>query len=901
MKKKLLAFAIAIALGTFYFLLPQSKQTNKPVTVSKLKKKKKTLEEKAFFVEERALHEFKMQVNPLTGEIPFEEKQLEYQNAVNAKEISLANRNQVATYTSRGPSNLGGRTRAFAIDISDNTSNTIIAGGVSSGLFRTTNGGASWSKVSPKDDIHNVTALAQDPRSGNQNIWYYGTGERSGNSASLGSAYRGRGVWKSTNNGISWTQIAGTDSAQEDYNLPFDYIQNLAVSPTTGELFIAADNSIYRYDGTNLTAELTATGSNGLTDIAITSTGIVYAAFRDGTSRSGIWTSPTGNGSWTQIAQNGTPTDWSAAGRIVLGVAPSNADIVYALYVNGSGFPNIEADLWQYNAGTTTWTDYSSTLPDEDGSTTNSEGNDPMAVQGGYDLVVSVKPDNQNFVVIGGTNAYKIADITNDAMFTRIGGYNDNSGYSLYSNGGDEHHPDIHQLVFDPNNNNVLFSGTDGGVHKTTDINAATVTWTSLNNNYQTYQYYHVALDPKSGSNIVIGGAQDNGTTLGGTDASGFGLTDNTTMTSIAGGDGVAVSIARKNGGADIEYFLGTQNGNMWRYIPSSGYTRINPTGASSQFVTYWHLDPANNDLLYYAGQGGLYRTSNSSTVNQGTWNKITGDFGQNIRTMATSWGNYSASSYLLIGGDEGKILRYDDPRDSNTSLTIAGLLGDITPTGASTAAGTIVSGLAVHPTNPDIVLATYANYGINNIYVTTNATASTPTWTLVERNLSAHSVRSAAIAEVNGKTIYFVGTARGLYSSDDPTTDDWQLQAPNQIGLAVVSQLVYRPADNKLLVGTHGNGMFEVTVTETLSTNSVVTNDLNATVYPNPVINDLNIISDKIDNDTKYVISDINGRTIKNGTVIDKKIDVRNLNAGVYLLNVESKGVQQALKFIKN
>ena len=59
--------------------------------------------------------------------------------------------------------------------------------------------------------------------------------------------------------------------------------------------------------------------------------------------------------------------------------------------------------------------------------------------------------------------AYKIVDITNDATFKRIGGYANNSGYSLYNN----HHPDIHVLEFDPNNNSILYSGTDGGIHKT--------------------------------------------------------------------------------------------------------------------------------------------------------------------------------------------------------------------------------------------------------------------------------------------------------------------------------------------------------------------------------------------------------------------------------------------------
>lgn len=73
-----------------------------------------------------------------------------------------------------GPENIGGRTRALAIDVSDNTSNTILAGGVSGGMWRSTNGGTSWTRVTTLPQLASVTTLAQDTRSGKTNIWYYG-------------------------------------------------------------------------------------------------------------------------------------------------------------------------------------------------------------------------------------------------------------------------------------------------------------------------------------------------------------------------------------------------------------------------------------------------------------------------------------------------------------------------------------------------------------------------------------------------------------------------------------------------------------------------------------------------------------------------------------------------------
>lgn len=906
MKNKLrnsLLLAI-FALGGFYLFnfSEQKIETSELQADITVKTKKKTEEERRLYTEERLRHEFNLQKNPITGEIPEDEKEKEYQNALLAKENASLNRVTTSTYTSRGPTNFGGRTRALAVDISDVSSNTILAGGISSGLFRTTDGGANWTKVSSNGEIHNVSALAQDPRPGFQNIWYYGTGEWSGNSASLGSSYRGFGVWRSTNSGVTWTQIASTAAgAFESFDNYFDYVNALAVSPINGDLMVAATGKVYRLPGgigAAVVEQEMPGGGVGWTDVKINGAGVVYIAFQgdSGATINGVWTSPTGNGSWTRIASNGTPVGWFSNGRIVLATSPSNNDIIYAYFANGiSG--GIEADLWQYNAGTTTWTDYSSTLPDEPGG--DLAGNDPLAIQGGYDLVVSVKPDNQNFVVIGGTNTYKINDITTDPTFVRIGGYANNLSYALYSVGGTEHHPDIHALVFDPNNNNKFYSGTDGGIHSTPDITAGTIPWTSLNNNYQTYQFYHIAMDHTTGSNAVIGGTQDNGTKIGGTD---IGLPDATTMSGYYGGDGVAVGITRRNGGASYQLYYGSQNGNIRTNYP--GFRSIIPAGSSSQFVTYFYLDPVNDNALYYAGQNILYKTTNAENVttaiNASNWQNLgVLPINQNIRSFATSPGVYNAStSYLLIGGQNGGVFRLDDPHNATAANTAV----NITPAGASTAAGSIVSGLAIHPTNPDIAIAVYANYGITSIYITSNATVATPTWTLVEQNLSAHSVRSAAIAEVGAQTIYFVGTARGLYSNADPENNNWEIEGQNEMGLAVISSLDYRPADNKLIIGTHGNGMFETTVENTLSVNSYSELENKISIYPNPAQSEINF---KINNvnfseKTNYSIIDVTGKVVATGVINDKKVNVSRLNSGLYFVNISANGLKQTLKFIK-
>ncbi|WP_232457033.1 T9SS type A sorting domain-containing protein [Polaribacter sp. SA4-12] len=904
MKKKLLIPFFAIIAIAIFYVTKQSNKSESSVIIPEveIKQKNKPENARALYNIEREKYELNMQRNPITGEIPLEEKAKENNMSLSLMKQKRLQRTTSSSYTTRGPSNLGGRTRAFAVDVSDATSNTILSGGVSSGVFRTTNGGTSWTKVSPSGEIHNVTALAQDTRVGFQNIWYYATGEWSGNSASLKTAtFRGQGVWKSIDSGLTWSIIPGTDSDHTIFDSFFDYTNALEVNSITGDLFIATTGRIYRYDGTSLTIELQLPGNSlGFTDVVVTTSGKVYASFAGGTDLEGVWLSLTGNGSWSQISKNGTPTDWAATGRIVLGEAPSVDGMIYALYVNGNS-EGKEADLWQYNPATSAWTDYSSKLPDEpDG---DSPGNDPFAVQGGYDLVVSVKPDNENFVVIGGTNIYKIANITTDATFVRIGGYKNNSGYYIYDEGGVEHHPDIHVIEFDTNDTNKLFSGTDGGVHRTINIGATDVVWENLNNNYITYQYYHVTIDPLSGSNMVLGGAQDNGTTMGGTDA---GLIDNTTMSSVGPGDGVAVGIARRNADLDTQLFLGYQQGVIYTNYPNNVYREITPTDApveeNAQFVTYYYLDPDNNDNLYYAAKSELYRTSNAASVASDTWvNASTLSTSEDLRTFETTRGTYnSLTSFLLIGGSSGGVFKVNDPQNL-TSLTTEAI--NITPSGATTSAGAIVNDIAIHPTNPDIVLAVYSNYDIPSIFLSTNATTATPNWTLVERNLSAHSIRSAAITQVGDEIVYFVGTARGLYSSTDPTTKDWEMEGADNIGLALISSLAYRPSDNKLLIGTHGNGMFETTVKGTLSTSDYNSDKIELSFYPNPTKKELNLQSSTLDlsKNLIYNISDITGKVVKKGAVENKKINVENLNSGVYLVKLNVDGKQQNFKFIKN
>ncbi len=904
----ILGFTALILYNNDFKKIPSEQASSKIIltSVKQENKIKKTPEEKRLFALERIQHEFDLLKNPFTGVVAKEDRVNQLTAALQIQNQSF-NRTSSNTYVSRGPSNLGGRTRALAIDISDETSNTMIAGGVSSGVYRTTNGGANWDRVSSNNDLHNVTAISQDPRPGFQNIWYYGTGEFAGNSTSTAGAFLlGQGVWQSVDGGLSWDPIDATSSVFQNFDSDFDIIHDLAVSPTTGDLFIATLNSIYSYDGSTLSEILLADSQNAqtFTDLAIDNSGRIYASIGgDENNTNGVYLSEDNGDTFNRIAQNGNPSGWSSTGRTVLATAPSNDNILYALYTNGgnSAANQIEADLWRYDRSTNTWQDFSSKLPDLPGGPVG--GIDPFAVQGGYDLVVSVNYENENFVAIGGSSAYRIRDIEVDDEFEQIGGYNGIQTNIYNTAGGDSHHPDIHALVFDPFNPNILFSGTDGGVHRTDDINAAVTDWVNLNNNYQTYQYYDVFLDQVEGSNLVIGGAQDNGTTAGGTDG---GLPNNTEMVSIFGGDGVSVGFGRPENGDFIGYFGFQLGGILRQNFTTNSLVSIRPTTATANglFVTLFHIDPDNTENLYYANQNDVYRTASASTVNVGSWDNLGAlPTPQRPRSFATTRGAYDPdTSFLLVGGQNGGVFRLDDPQNTTTLSNAI----NITPNGASTAGGSVVSALAIHPTNPDIAMAVYSNFGIPSIFVTSNATSDDPTWTLVERNLASFSIRAAQILEIEGQTQYYVGTGRGLYSNQDPLVSDWSPEGVDQIGIPVISDLEYRPSDGMMLIGTHGNGMYETenTVLSTEDVNNTVSTN-NLLIYPNPAEDQLNFnLNSSGARFNSFEIIDAVGRVINQATfenTSEKSVDLTNYTSGVYFLRVTTQNNQSIVRqFLK-
>lgn len=793
--------------------------------------------------------------DPETGKLPgdYRKKELEYARKYLSKN---ALKDKSSKWVDRGPYNVGGRTRALVMDKRDE--NTLWAGAVSGGIWRTTDAGASWSKITPSTQIQNVTCIAQDQREGKEKTWYYGTGESLGNSASgPGAFYLGNGIYKTTDDGETWTSLSETaTNSPNAFDSGWDLVYRLALDnsdTTIDRIYAAALNRIARSDdgGDTWVTELGGGAQSSLqsTDVLTTSDGTTYATLSSISTNRGIWRTTDGE-NWTSILDANFPSNYN---RIVMAVNPMNENSIYFLATTpGSGqvsisFQNEEEynSLWKYTyvSGDGTgsggiWTDLSSSIPH--GSSANF---DNFYAQGAYDLVIKVKPDDSNTVVIGGTNLYISTDgFTSGNNTNQIGGYTPGTSFpdfKIYEN----HHPDNHELIFMPSNPNILFSGSDGGVHRTDDMYADTVVWTSLNNGYRSTQLYAVGFNPSTTDDIMVGGFQDNGNFYTNSED------PKSRWVLPLNGDGAFMGIAN----AGNPYYLSIQQGKIFKLELDSvggvnGFRRIDPIGGSGySFINPFVLDPNNNDLMYVAGGRKVWRNDDLSSIPlTNEWDSIAQgwtSYSDTILALTETVTSIAVSknpaNILYYGTSDGKMYKITDahtgdPTPINITKTRLDSRRDAFPTRST------INSIAINPNDADEVLIAFSNYNEYSLFYTRDGGT---TWAKVggalEEQITGRgagpSCRSVAILPYGDSTMYLVGTSVGLFAADTllyesadsalntPTTD-WRQVEIDRIGNVVVEMIQIRTTDGLIAVATHGNGIYSTKINRPPSSTSSIT-----------------------------------------------------------------------------
>lgn len=779
----------------------------------------------------RATWELERTRDPRTGTLPPD---------IRAQEMDFASRLPARVATAKGagvqamqwrplgPYNVGGRTRALAYDIAH--PDNILAGAVSGGMWRSVDGGESWTKTTGPADVQSASCIVQDKRPGSTNVWYYGTGELLSTSERrvdtlLRTLMTGNGIYKSTDNGASWTQLASTKGGADGrLDEIFQGVWRIATdnsAVTLDEVYAACYGAVMRSTDGGATWVNTL-GEDGeksfCTDVQVTSRGVVYTAF--GSTRAGqpsftqgIWRSIDGE-DWVDITPNNFPLK---VRRVVIAVAPSNEKIMYVMTETpaagagtGSDFTVSQHRLWKYtylsgdgSGAGGVWTDMTNALPDGGASS------DPTALLntlGGYCLTLAIHPADENIVFLGGTNLLRTTDgFTGNLQ--QIGGY---------PSTWEEHdlHPDIHTVVFHPEQPDVMLVGGDGGITMTSNNMTDGVFWQQRNNGYYSTQFYSIALDPaRNGDDFVIGGLQDNGT---------FFTEDgavNSPWSLILGGDGTGCAVAKDRARLYISAQSGYLRGIAYdRELNEYTYVTLLPpfelTSENFHFVTLPALEPVDNSVLYLAARDQLWRHNDLNVLPEffgqpdPNWQEMV-----NVETDGASimaFGMSVTPAYrLYIGTNDGRVLRIDNANTGNP--------GSDDVSGANFPKGAVVSSISVDPNNADRVLVAFSNYNIQSLFYTVNGGA---TWDAVGGNLEGQpdgggagpSIRCVKIIHpVGGGTLFLAGTSVGLFSTDNlaGTQTVWQQEGATVMGNVMVEALDTRAGDGRIVAATYGNGVF--------------------------------------------------------------------------------------------
>jgi hypothetical protein len=722
---------------------------------------------------------------------------------------SVSEASSLGAWTPLGPGNVGGRTRVLLID--PRQPRTMYAAAAAGGVWKSTDGGASWHPLSDLIANLGVNALALDPAS--SNVLYAGTGEGFFNIDGL----RGAGIFKSADGGATWARLAAT--ATED----FYYVNDIAVSARDhNRVYAATDTGVFRSlnGGATWSQIYTSSVLGGCLDLALRTdlpNDVLFAScgtfeqasvVRNATAQTGT--------AWTTVLKD------AGMGRTSLAIAPSNQGVIYALATSnkpGDFDQGLHGVFRSVNGGTTWTAQVRNNSPRKLDRLLLSNpviaslvecgfGSDNFFFnQGWYDNVIAVDPKDPNRVWAGGVDLFRSDDGGKSWGLASYWWATDPSG-----NAPSYAHADQHAIAFHPRYNGTtiktMFVGNDGGLFKTTDARAATArgtdavcdptvtpfAWTPLNNGYAVTQFYNGAAYPDGSS--YFGGTQDNGTVRG-TDGEGANA-----WSEVLGGDGGFVAV--DPGDTDTLYAENTGLSIAKSIDGGANWGRVSGGIDFTEdflFIVPFAMDPSNPKNLWLGGNS-LWRTTDGADG----WSKAS--------TIAAGLRYPIVTAVTVAAGDSNKVL----------AGTVEGFI--LRNDAALSADGTTrwrrnqpefgyVSSVTVDPTDKNIAYATYSTFGAVHVWKSVNGGTN---WTPlpgsgdgVLPDVPAQSV----VVDPAHPTHLYVGTDLGVFSSLDGGAH-WLVENTGFANVATESLSIVTVGGKRYLYAfTHGRGAWRVELGE--------------------------------------------------------------------------------------
>lgn len=550
-----------------------------------------------WFYEQRAYPYGTLPANLLSQKIG------DYRSSFNTKSSAAKILASQPQWRQLGPFYVGGRVRSVVHH--PTKEGWVYIGAAGGGVWRTTDGGETWTPLMDFTNSIEMGALAIDPN--NPDILYAGTGEYRSGSFSIAGA----GIFKTTDAGATWRVIGLTNVGG---------FSKIYVHPKNSNIVVAggvdANSGFYKSTDGGETWERML--DKTVSDISINPNN--PDDYIIGVSGENVYQTVNGGESWKNLN-----VDISVSfARISVQRSPANLDVLYLLAAlsNDNGLP---ASYTSTNGGKN-WV-RRNTLP------SSAFGSDPSRRQGDYDNFITPHPTNADICLLGGVDLFFTS--TGGAQWAKVAGYD-----------VENTHPDMHCAAYNPMNPDIVYMGCDGGMFKNTVKGYGG--WYPINNNLPITQYHGMAVD-NSKEKLNYGGTQDNGTISD--DASGWG--------NIAGGDG---SHALVNYSKPDVVWGGTQYGGVFKRNMKTGefasYANrfVDPVTKATDvaaFVAPLEMDPADPSTVY-SGRRALWVTYEDGNK----WSRISPYFNQTISAVGLSPADPDASTIWIGGSGEIYVTR---------------------------------------------------------------------------------------------------------------------------------------------------------------------------------------------------------------------------------------------------
>ena len=703
-----------------------------------------------------------------------------YSYAQDSKSINLKNLFGDLNARHIGPALMSGRIND--LEVHPTNPRIIYAGTAGGGVWKSNDAGTTFNPIFD-DYCQSIGAVAIDPNSPDKVI-YVGTGETwTRNSVSVGD-----GLYKSIDGGTNWKKI-GFDNSER--------IANIIVNPNnSNEVYVAVlgalwsdseERGVYKSNdaGKTWNKVLYVDQTTGCADLAMdpNNPNVLYASmwefrrtgwsFNSGGDKSALYKSTDGGKNWNKI-HNGFPE--GKLGRLAIAVAPSDSNILYTI---------IEAEK-DSKKGL-----YRS---DDAGANWKQLNNDfGITVRPFYFSRIVVDPRNPDVVVKAGLSG----------SISRDGG-------KTFKGLGNMH-GDIHDIVFDVNDSDRMYVGTDGGVYRS--WNGGTTM--EIVEGLPLSQFYHISVDNEEPYNIY-GGLQDNGSWYGpSTSSGGINARD---WNSIGGGDGFRVL---KHPTKQIIYSEMQGAANVWRYdvenkliktiqpLPKKGYEKLRFNWNSPMAIS------AHQPDRFYMGSQFLHRSEDMGD----TWTIISPDLTTNDKSKqeqedsgGLSMDNSGAENHTTI------FTIAESPLDENV-LWVGTDDGNVqvTTDGGKTWTNTItnISGLPANTWVYHIEASSHDKataYVVFEGHTTGDMTSYTykttdygKTWNDIITDDVVGFVRNIQEDYVNPDLLY-LGTEFGLYITLNGG-QSWSKFTKNMPSVAI-HFIDLQKRTNDLVMGTHGRGV---------------------------------------------------------------------------------------------